>query len=97
MTDHPSIRPSGIADSALQLFREVVFHRVSMWDALSSLERELNIEITDSEHLTEAFASSASTPEDAHAITREAMASAFSSHNTRIISDPTLPPLSIND
>lgn len=86
-----------VTDYALQLFREVVFHRVSMWDALSGLETELNVEIIDSEHLTEASAFNCSAPEDAHAITREAMASAFSSHNTRIINDPTLPLQSIND
>lgn len=50
-----------------------------------------------SEHLTEAFTFNTSSPEGAYAITREAMASVFSSHNTRIINDPTLPPLSIND
>jgi hypothetical protein len=86
-----------ITDSALQLFREVVFHRVSMWDALSGLETELNVEIIDSEHLTEASAFNCLAPKDAHVITREAMASAFSYHNTRVIDDPTLPPLNIDD
>jgi hypothetical protein len=78
---------SDITDSALQLFREVVFHRVSMWDALAGLETELNVEIFDSEHLTEAFTFHVSSPENAHVITREAMASAFSCWNTRVIDD----------
>jgi len=68
-------------DAALNAFRNIVFHRLAQWEELSILEKELNVEIVNSDDLILKFTFMCN-PETSQTITREEMASAFTATNT---------------